>query len=722
VALFETPAATVASAATQFALLRGRSKRTYYPSAVLRLFVRLEDWTNADGASAQTEAAPPPSRAQQLRAQAQARRASAASARALGSLSLTDAARARAASAADAAPPTGADQAPPNDVPRDDQSIEVAVVPLDLEVELNSFRIADKLTASFALADLPIVPELVRSVLVEAYFGTSRAEDFGTPARWIPSLLQTQAPMFRGYADVFETDAGEDFRVVIQARSLEARLMDKKVHPLTKERRVQRNDSFLDPQTHQVVRGEKITGFVRRFLGTVPEFSGALGDRIGVRLFPNVDDAQEPVLSAAMFLRTLQTASSRAAAGGQVQAAPPDPSGTDPASQVPQGQPVVPAPAAATEFSVWDVLVRACELVGLLPLYDPSVLVQDASGQLVRGADNILLVPPQTLKETPEGGISIAGGPTDGFSRRIQVGGVGDPIRTEVRFLVWGENLKRLHFTRKYGRIKAPAVRVVCYDPDGAAGRRVLSAQFPATPRGTSVSASGSGPRQHQPVEEVVTKVVAGIRDVGVLKQIAVALYHQLSRYEVSADIETDEMASYIDPTRPESHNENPDLLRLRPGTPVRVMVARRVVDPAAGDRAYDTLSQLFDRRANPAFLRKALLGGSGGAVFLGDAGRAKVEEALSRVEAAYQSARLTDWFYVRAVRHRWGADEGYSCAMEVANFVEARNLPQNLSAQDAADNDLRKKRKTAAPSVPDPRRAAAQANFARLVGRGTGG
>lgn len=701
-----SPVAAQAMAAGQ-----GRAKHTYYPVALLRLTIRLEDFSNEDGPRAVSDGEAAPSRQQALLAGASRAQADVEVRRALGDDVTEDAGAAAALLAAAQQAPSSDESAPPNNVPPDPLTFTIPMVPLDMRVELNSFRIADKLQASFAMADLPIAPEIIRSMLVEAFMGTARAEDFAVPDRWIPDLLGTP-PMFRGYADTADMEAGDDFKVAIQARSLEAVLMDAKVNPRTKERHIRRTDSYRDPLTGKVTRGEKITSFVKRFLSTIPEFAGAKGGSLGVRIFPNFDPAQEPILSAGLFLRSLQSAESRAAAGGgSVQAAPQPVPGADPAAQVGEGTPLMPA-ATTGEMSPWDVIVRACELCGLLPTYDPSLIIQDDAGKMIRSSDVILLIPPQTVKETPQGGLTIPGGPTDGFQRDITIGGAGAPLRTQVRFLVWGHNLKRMKLSRKLGKVKAPAVLVQSYDPDGGPGGRVLSAQFPKTPRGTRASAAGTGQggtkTGHPPTTEIVTRVVRGVRDQRALEQIAVAIYHALSRQEVSVEIDTDEMSSYIDPTQPESHNENPDLLRLRPGTPCRVVVARRVDDPVNGDLAVDSLSNLFDRRFNADFLRRALLGGSTGAA-LSARGKQNVEETLAKIEQAYQRSRLTDWFFCRCVSHSWSVDDGYSLSTELANFVEARNLPSNLSAADSKANDLRK-RKVASRIGADPNQAALQA------------
>lgn len=683
----------------------------YRPAAAIRLLVRLEDFSNADGPQAQSEGKPAKTAtsravttAASLRALQAVRRASGEFDEGLDAqVKIADANAARAKAGTTAA--TGA--APPGGAGRDEHSIELGCVPLDLTVSLNGFRTADKVSFELALADLPIPPELVRSMLIEVYMGEVTVDDFGDPARWIPKVYQAP-PMFRGYAEDETMEAGDDdLKIVVNALSLEQRLMTLKINPFTKDRLVAKG-------------GEPVTSYIQRLISTIPEFNGTFGAAMGVRMFPNVDPAKVPRLDARMFKRSLQTAASRAQAGGQVQGAPP--AGTDPAADPSNGQPAgvgfpTPAPAVA-DVSVWDIITRAAELAGVIPIYDPSIVATE-NGQLIPiGANNILLIPPQNIKETPQGGITIPGGPIDGFERELTLGGTST-IRTQVRFMVWGQNIKSMHVSRKYGREKAPRVRVLCHNPDGAPGKRILTSVFPKTLRGTSISAVGSGGGGgHAPIQEEVVRVVREIRRQEDLDRIAVALYHTIGRREISCTIETNELSSYYDPTRPESRN--PDLLRLRPGTPCRVVVARAVQDPAGDDFVVNGLSELMDRRANPAFLRRALLERPGAPAVIAADSKARLEQALTKIEQAFQSSRLTDWFYCRTVEFHWNPEDGFSATIELANYVEARSLPANLSSDDAKRNDELKATK---PGVkPDANAAALDANLEDLINRMGGG
>jgi hypothetical protein len=645
------------------------------PTVLVRLLLRLEEFSNDDGDASLPDDAPPPDKRAGLQAALAKARARVADARASGTPDLETEALLVRVEAQLAGRRQAASGAAPESVARDEHTIVLYVVPTNYELELKTFLEADRFTCSFPLRDMPILPELVRSLLVDVFLGTVPASDFADAELWAPRPGRDPI-QFRGYADALTLEAGDDFVVTLSVFSLEQVLMDKEINPLTKSRRVQGGS-------------EKITSFLKRFFTTIPEFSGALGgDPIDVRLYPNVDPAKEPSLDRKLLTRVLQTAESRAqAAGGNVLPETQGP-GQDPAGMLGQGTPTVPSPPQGTKLRAWDVVVRAAELVGLVPAYDPTV-----------DPNSILLMPPQNLYDPPSGGVAVAGGPRDGFDRQFVEGGT-TPVRSQVRLFCWGRNVGKLRMERRFGRNKPRAVQVVSYNPDARGKNKVLVARFPKTPRGVSASAVGTrtqvgGSRGHQPVDEITTVVILGLRDQGAAEQAAVSLFHAMSKRELRCSIETEDLMSYVDPAYPVDPNtpDGADLLRLRPGTPVRIVVARQQTDPTQG-LVVNTLSEVFERRFNPAFLRRMLAEGRSRAGQFRDSTDFEVLETyLKRLEDAYQTARLTDWFYVKTVVHRGGSGdgEGYACRIEVFNYVEARNNPVHLSAGDAAANDARK-------------------------------
>jgi hypothetical protein len=693
---------------------RGNAPNVFRSAVAVRLLVRLEDFSNDGGDQAQSEGKPAKkatSSAQdqltQLQALQNVRRASGDTD---PQLDAQVALQKRKVAAGKSGRTGTSNAAAPAGVGGDDLSIELAVVPAALVLKLNGFRTADTCDFDIALTDLPLPPDIVRSLFVEVYADEVAVNDHTDPTRWVPKLFSS-APLFRGYADMETLDADASrLLIAIQAQSLEARLIASKINPFTKERRIEKG-------------GETLVHYVQKLISTIPEFNGTLGQAaIGVRLFPNVDPASQPMLNAALFKRSLQSAQSRAQAGGQVQAAPPA-GGTGPGDEVEGGTPVgVAMPSinpATADVSVWDVITRAANLSGYIPIYDPSIVARtDAGGIEPIGANNILLIKPQNLKETPQDGVTLPAGPIDGFEREIGIGGTST-IRSQVRMFVWGHNIRSMKMARKYGREKAPRVRVVCHNPDGPPGQRTLEAVFPKALRGTSISARGGGAaggKGSTPINEEVVRVVYEIRRQAELDKIAAALYHSIGQREIVCTIETDDLSSYVDPQRPETRNA--DMFRLRPGSPVRVLVARQVLDPASTDFIAHDLCSLFERRSNPAFLRKMLTRSQ----TFNQPGldiAPRVDKMLEKIERTFQSAKLTDFFYTKTVELRWGP-EGCSFGVELANYQDARNNPRKLSKDDRTIEDAEKAIK---PGVkPDARAAAIEENLDLLLTQILGG
>lgn len=655
--------------------------RVYRPAALLRLQIRLEDFSEAGDPPVPTEGEPFPGLVKQLtaaeanltQALAQARaRASRANASAVSDLTRRLAGvRAQLDQIKSSQPNARVIQEALGDV----FSVNFLAVPTEVSVELNSWRIADTCTATLAYKDAPLVSQVIRSALLEVYLGTVPVADFGTPDRWRLTLDRTNL-MFRGYIDEWRTShSGDDATVTLEARSMEAILMDTKIHPLS-------------PIFRPRGEAEPITKYINRVLASIP----ATGDQKGgTQLKALMYRAQsEPALSRKLLSRQLQTAESRNQADGQVATAPVDVGGTDPGQVEGAGTPRLTPDQAPEDISAWDLITKACILVGVVPTYDPALATSSPEFTGPGGqqrptetiGDFLLLRPPQTLFDKVGGGVKIEGGAQDGFSRQLP--DPQSPIHAldtqDIRFMVWGRNIKEFSTGRKLGRIKAPAVEVVSYNPDAPPHLRNLRARFPKTHRGTRIGATGSGK-----VDEVVTRIVRPpIRDLAQLEQIAVALHHAIARQELTVTIETDDLSSYIDPTRPETHNENPDLLKLRHGTPVRVVVAKQVSNPVQGNSLVLTpLSEVFERRTDE--LRRFLLEQNQRyrPDLDPDISRILVDTMVQRISTALQSARQVDLFYTRAIQHRWNSAEGWDAKIELVNYMEARSLPAALSVDD---------------------------------------
>ena len=548
-------------------------------------------------------------------------------------------------------------------------SIDIVVVATSFGLELNSPRVADTLTATFPFRDAPLISDIIRSAQVDLLVGTIPEEDFADPARWRLSF-QRGVLRFRGYVDTWETSHDDaDATVSISARSLESILIDGKVHPLSKSFRIDGD-------------GEKISAYVQRILDKFPPTSGKTGGDQLKAVWYGATAESEPTLDRKSLIRSLQSAKSRntAASGpippGTDAPALPPAEGDDPAAAVgPPGQPSSGQKTPSQEMAIWDLITQACNIAGCIPVYDPSL----PEIGTIRPADSILLRPANTLFEEVDGGLRIPDGPLDGFNRTMTF--QGRPIQSDLRFMVWGHNIKSMSTSRKLGRIKAPGIEVRSLNPDAPPAQRLVKVRYPEAKRGTKIGAKGEAK-----VDEIITRVIRGVRDEKLLKQIAVSLYHQMARQEMAVHIETDDLSSYIDPNSSEVPNDVPDLLKLGPGSPCRVTVAREVKQ-GDGKLIMSPLSEVFEKRTSE--IRRFLTEQAG--IFRPEQSQAVTDKMVERIAKSLSSARLTDIFYCRSVNHDWDTESGWKITMELVNFLEARSLPKNLSETDKADDAERR-------------------------------
>lgn len=554
-------------------------------------------------------------------------------------------------------------------------SVSVLTSPLSADTELNTYRSLDTLGITIPFRDAPLESQLIRSCLIECFAGTVTASEFGSKVWSLP--LDKGTILFRGYVDNWKTNHdGEDAVVEISARSLECVLVDSKVDPRSPLYKIEG-------------KSEKISAYVNRVMKSIPATSARAGaDQLRAVYYtggdPNIATTEtEPTLDQAVLNRLLQTAKSKAQAAntppgdvtvlGDAEGA----NDTNLGQVLGTGQPRIPGQMIGTEMSAWDLIVQACGLAGgLVPTYDPS-LVLPLAGSVGRG-DFILIKPPQTIYANVDQGLSVEGGVGDPFERTFSnLGKGGSAAKSQIRFMVWGRNIRSFSTERKLGRQRVPAVEVVATNPDAPAGKRLITVRYPIQKRTTSIGPKGEGKS-----EEVVRKFVRGVRDEAVLQQMAVALYHAIGRNELTVTIETDDMVSYVDPAHPDVGNQNlNDILKIRHGTPVRVAIAQQ--SPGGRDVAFTPLSDIFERRTSE--LGRFLLEQRERFDPSQDPATRKnlVQQQVQKMAAAINNGKRTDLFYVKSIKHHFDSTDGWNAIIELINFLEVRNLPKNLGPTD---------------------------------------
>lgn len=705
--------------------------RLYRPAWFLRLFVRLDDFGMADDSDAQDGAKPYKNTKAQKAADTAIVEAQIARLAASGSGTSQAAMagmKAMVSSLRRSAAKGGELSSAGDSGKEDEYSVQFITAPLELTIEDKGFRDADTLEATFPFTDMPLFPLVVREIRVEGWVGTVKAEDFATPERWHlePRMSKNCVLRFNGYVDPAEMESDETSSTVhIKARSYISTLIDGKINQHAK--------------AYRPAADEPITKYINRILSLYPPTSGTTGGSPFRAYWYASPGNQEPILSRRSLLRSMQTAASRNQAAGQSPtsdvsaqqdpaAEAPDPQGQGDAAK--GGSTTMPPRAVSEDgMSIWDLITQACELCGVIPMYKPSLPpfqhattagslmaiaavggpnlsnVVPGGAQLsstVDPANCLLVTPPEAFLDDISRATKIVGGARDGFSRELS--DESGTFQTDVRFMVWGHNLSKMKLARHMGKVRPTAVEVRAYNPDASNTLRVMSARFPLhnpkkKGKGGGKSASKMTEKGGGKIDVVRTFVMKGIRDQGALERAAVSIYHQLTRAELTMELETDELASYIDPVASqqagslvENHNDNPDILRLCAGTPVHVTVARKSTEGA--DFTISSLSEFYDLKANNIVEILTKQNDRWGAFRTdGSTDQGKIEETARKIQSAYRSAKLPSVYYCRGIRLQFKADDTFFHAtMELANYMPS-NDPANLDETSRAMNDVRKKK-----------------------------
>lgn len=535
-------------------------------------------------------------------------------------------------------PPTGADLPPipmllPPTVSRqlvapellggakDDLSHVMGIVPRTGTFELAGYRQAHRFSLGFLFRDIPLDPRVVRAIGVEVHLGTVPADEFGQgiasaddPRK---SVLRTRdagggvsqgTQLLVGTADTISTEFSDGSMVVtIEGRNLVGILIDAKVTPQALAR------LRLDQPIDQVVV---------QILELLP-FGAGIAVSVDAAEWP--DGSVPSPLAVGDVTRVLQSADGQSVQG-----------------QAPQGK--------ASDLSFWDIITQYCLLVGAVPFFVGEVL-------RIRPARNLFDQRRKTGSDPRFPTPFTGGGP-----RVVQTESGAESLT--LRRLVYGRNVGSLKFERKLGGTKVPTVEVVSVDTSSEkrGAQRLLSARWPdaasnsanakvvgkvQAARATSVAPSGQVAQ-----EDVVRISVPGIRSVDRLREIARATYEEIGRGEMGGSLVTKSLSSFG------GDNEDADLLRLRPGDPIELVLDTTNLGTRPG-----VISELTDHGRRS--LQEEV-----SAVFarVGDLKLARVLVASAR--GAGDTMRF---FRVANVKFDWSQDQGVTVSFDFQTYVEAR-------------------------------------------------
>lgn len=527
----------------------------------------------------------------------------------------------------------------------DGLTMTVDVTPTRSVRRVNTYRKADELDLTLDWRSVPFDSRMIRAIFVLHYEGTTTADEWGSGDRerfLVPATGENLR--FVGVADEISDAHGDEGDVLnIRCRDLTAVFTDTK-WPAALEVKIPARGTIVDA--------------IQAILATNPSFSILRGPFLRT-------EGPLRVLDPALYPRLTTPAAELHRSNGV----------RSYALRMP--------PVQGGDSSVWDVITDLCVAHGLRPYVEK---------------DKLVLCEPRILYKDPPTEVTQRGEPTWPTAYRKRIGDTTAPTRR----MVYGSNVAALRFNRKLARIKAIGVEVSSRNPDaskaserlivvrwpenivvpskkkGASASSTGGGQYPATSvsgstNANSVDASGSNPENKLHVVQL-----HGITDRDVLKNVAKQIYEGMGRQELGVVIETEDPASYSD--HPEfDPNEDPDLLDIRMGDPVRILVTSAV---ASGSKLY-TLSELqvmIDRARLSAVAAGTKPELSNARKYLEAQGWASADAAAFVKVLA--SAELPQEFRVVGASITFDSEAvGFNIQLDCRDYVRARSDPEDRSA-----------------------------------------
>lgn len=495
-------------------------------------------------------------------------------------------------------------------------------VPIDAKFSLPGYRQAATFDLTFLFKDLPIDPRTVRAAAVECHVGTVSAEDYATGVVRVEqsgirkSILRTRDAAGHPRADTIvlvgiidewtTTYSDKTPTVKISGRDMRGILLDSPISAETLK-------SLDSSQT--------IDAVVRKILLLHPQ-----GERFSVAINPSEWPNGIVGAPAAPELLPRHRRGARRNARRN---------NTRP-------------PSDTNSLNFWDVIVRYCYLVGAIPHFvgtelrirpSRSIFEQQRAGFDPTIATPFLPNQPRTVNDQQ-------------FS---------------VRRIVYGRDVRELVFNRKFGGQQRPkTVRCVSVDlsRDSRGVGTIVSGQWP--PEDTSTQSTRSrrnsvSPSNSQSQEEILNIPVPGIASAERLTEIARGLFEEIGRNELGGHCSTKNYSSQG------GSNDDPDMLRLRPGDGVEFYFDNNL--------NVNTVQQAYSTPFEQAVQNVMRVTG-------GNEDLARVIVATARG----QILELPKFFRVANVDITWKNDKGFELEFEFQNyFVQRYETPASKQNQIAA-------------------------------------
>lgn len=464
-------------------------------------------------------------------------------------------------------------------------------------------RSAGKFTLAFDFAEFPVDPRLIRAVGLEIHLGTVSADDYargmagerdrtGRPLSILKTTEDRINPvtgrrgpnrgtlLFYATADTWDVEHGDrGSEIMIEGRDIRGILIDGKPPP------AQLAKINLQQPIHLVVQ----------------DILKTMGVDHDLRLTVMTDAAEWP---------------------GGVVPSPAEANGLTRVRLGSSGEGAGSTPSTGTKTSYWDLITNYCTIVGAMPQLVGSEL-------WIRPNRRIFdVVLKRGRYATP-----FAGGEPRTVGRE----------RIRVRRLVYGRDLKKLKFSRKFAGTVVPTVQCISFDDQAAGLQRMIFGQWPPADSDTA---------QAKGTDDVMRVPMWGIRSVDRLTEIARGIYEEIGRGETGGSAETNDLASLG------GDNGDPDILRLRPLEPVEFVIdanALRTMSPLVselGDAPPRSFSEEVDLLTQK----------------IGDRAVARALVALARGAVR----ELLAYYQVTSVQFEWGT--GIRAQFQFQNYIVPRH------------------------------------------------
>jgi hypothetical protein len=506
----------------------------------------------------------------------------------------------------------------------DNLSFVVGRIPQTMNVELTGYRQAWRFDMTFEYQDLPIDPRLIRAASVRIHLDAVESSEFaaGMRQRISPNNFQ---------------QIGNRTNTTGSAR----------------------RRSMLDPTDDNTVlvgivddACSELSGSMSTIRITGRDLRGILLDSkvTNLRLMANldltksIDKVIKQILSRHPFGDRFVVEALEEDWEGQVIPSPATASGITRVNLGANGRSPSLMPAGAGNLNYWDLITNYCFLVGAIPYFHVNKL-------RVRPARSLF-----TKVHNNNGESNLKSPFKNGLARHDD----NIPNDWKVRKLVYGRDIKTLKFERKYVGFVPKTVRAVCMDTSNPnrGKQKLLIADWPTdidcdgtkkvtAAKKTHVASSGTH------AEADVLKIpIHGINDINVLRRIAKDVYEEIGRGEMGGSVETENLASFG------GDNQDPDLVRLRPGDTVELIPdVRPITSILPLINEFTDLNRLDFESAVKKVKER-----------VGD------EKLARAILATSRATELQRFFRVANVRFTWGTS-GLSLAFDYQNYVEARNL-----------------------------------------------